>query len=205
MYPFGSQGHSRYFKYQQYHRDAESLLSWVQASLPSYVDTLTPYKFEHSVLGTDAPWIVMFYAPWCGHCTRFMPKLEDLARVVRGQVRVGKVNCEKFGKMCDKASVRAYPTLRYVRGRNGQERYVSQDIQERDGDKIVEIVRSLVREEKVRTSEKPEPAEEVEPLLDENNQPEQDREDVPHADQEEEDTDEFVYYEDDELFHHDEL
>ena len=156
----------------------------------------------------------MFYAPWCGHCTRFMPELEDLARVVRAQVRVGKVNCEKFGKMCDKASVRAYPTLRYVRGRNGQERYVSQDIQERDGDKIVEIVRSLVREENARANEKPESPEEVEPLIDENQRPEQDREDVPPPDQEADgdtdgdtrDKDEFVYYDDDdELFHHDEL
>ena len=152
----------------------------------------------------------MFYAPWCGHCTRFMPELEDLARVVRGQVRVGKVNCEKFGKMCDKASVRAYPTLRYVRGRNGQERYVSQDIQERDGDKIVEIVRILVREENARTNYKPESPEEVEPIIDENKQPENDREDVPppdhEADGDTEDQDEFVYYDDDdELFHHDEL
>ena len=210
MYPFGSPGHSKYFKYQQYHRDAESLASWVQASLPSYVDSLTPYKLEHSVLGTDSPWIVMFYAPWCGHCTRFMPELEDLARMVRGQVRVGKVNCEKFGKMCDKASVRAYPTLRYIRGRNGQERYVSQDIQERVGDKIVEIVRSLVREEKSWTPEKPESAEEVEPLLDEHRQPEQDHEDESSPNQEAggdtEDADEFVYYDDhDELYHHDEL
>ena len=205
MYPFGSQGNSKYFKYQQYHRDAASLLTWVQASLPSYVDTLTPYKFEHSVLGTDAPWIVMFYAPWCGHCTRFMPELEDLARMVRDEVKVGKVNCEKFGKMCDKASVRAYPTLRYIRGRNGQERYVSQDIHERDGDKIVEVVRNLIREEKSRTTEKL--AEEVEPLLDENKQPEQDGEDeLPLGQGEDHDEgDEFVYYDDEEEMLHDEL
>ena len=48
---------------------------------------------------------------------RFEPQYEDVARILRGEVSVGKINCEKYSKMCNKASVRGYPTLRYYRGR----------------------------------------------------------------------------------------
>ena len=87
---------------------------------------------------------------------------------------------------------------------------MSQDIQERDGDKIVEMVRSLIRES--RTQEKPEPEyEEVEPIIDEDKQPEQEDSDSgPPPDHEDDDNpegddDEFVYYDDEEGVHHDEL
>lgn len=103
MYHFGSSGHRSFQRYQQYHRDAASLEAWVQGSLPSYVENVTPYVFEHRVLATTQPWLLMFHAPWCGHCTRFMPHLEDVARTLKSEaVTVGRVNCEKYGKMCNK-------------------------------------------------------------------------------------------------------
>ena len=86
---------------------------------------------------------------------------------------------------------------------------MSQDIQERDGDKIVEMVRSLVRDS--RSHEKPED-EEVEPIIDEDKQPEQEDPDsglpLDHEDDhnpEGDDDEEFVYYDDEEGVHHDEL
>ena len=67
------------------------------------MENVTPYVFEHRVLGTTQPWLLMFHAPWCGHCTRFMPHLEDVARTLKSEaVTVGRVNCEKYGKMCNK-------------------------------------------------------------------------------------------------------
>jgi len=29
---------------------------------------LTPENFDSTVINTDLPWVVGFYAPWCGHC-----------------------------------------------------------------------------------------------------------------------------------------
>ena len=93
MYPLHS-GPSRYIKYQQYHRDATSLYQWVSASLPSYVENLTPHLFEHSVLeaGGEKPWLVLFFTPWCGHCTRFSPDYEEVAIMMRSRLKLKMLN-----------------------------------------------------------------------------------------------------------------
>ena len=37
-------------------------------SASSRVVTLTEANFKSKVLDSDEPWLVEFYAPWCGHC-----------------------------------------------------------------------------------------------------------------------------------------
>jgi len=147
MYPLGSVGHTRYQPYSQYHRDTRSLHQWVQSNLPSNVENITPYSFQHKVLGTSKPWLVKFYAPWCGHCTRFAPAYEEVALALKGKVQVGKVNCEKYAKVCDKASVTGYPTVRFYRGQEkGElEDYFSENIREREQEKILLVVEQLLK------------------------------------------------------------
>ena len=202
MYPLGPRGHSRYIKYQQYHRDATTLHQWVTSNLPSYVESLTPYLFEHNVLQGSKPWLVLFYAPWCGHCTNFSPDYEEVAVMLRSRLKVGKINCEKYRKVCEKAAVRGYPTVRYYRGAEGEQQYTSRDITERSPNNIVNQLDTLLRE-----GEEPQPQPVNEDL---------DMKDIPleenTAEEREEDFDEedqngdFVYfYDDDNEFHHDEL
>jgi len=64
--------------------------------------------------------LVMFYAPWCGHCKRMKPEFEKAASILEGNdppVHLVKVDCTESGKdTCGKFEVRGYPTLKIFRG-----------------------------------------------------------------------------------------
>jgi len=66
--------------------------------------------------------LVMFYAPWCGHCKRLKPEFEkssgDLLRN-DPPVHLVKVDCTEAGKdTCGRFEVRGYPTLKIFK--NGE-------------------------------------------------------------------------------------
>jgi thioredoxin-like negative regulator of GroEL len=41
--------------------------------------------------GKDS-WLIMFYAPWCGHCKHALPKFQEFAAAASGRVNVGLVD-----------------------------------------------------------------------------------------------------------------
>jgi thiol-disulfide isomerase/thioredoxin len=67
--------------YSGFQRDAHSLRQWLFGFIPSLVEELTPESFEQRVLNSDQPWLVDFYAPWCGHCVVFAPEFQIIAQV----------------------------------------------------------------------------------------------------------------------------
>ncbi|XP_065337000.1 protein disulfide-isomerase A3 [Cloeon dipterum] len=88
--------------------------------------------------------VVMFYAPWCGHCKRMKPEYEKAAPTLRANdppVTLAKVDCTEAGKeTCSKHGVTGYPTIKIFR--NGE---VSQDYSgPREADGIVKYMKSQV-------------------------------------------------------------
>lgn len=82
-YPANSKGTTRFQQYQGWMRDANTLTQWASDFLPSKTQMLDYQTFESLVLKNDGdePWLVDFYAPWCGHCHVFAPKFETIAEV----------------------------------------------------------------------------------------------------------------------------
>lgn len=70
-------------------------------------------NFEAAVAAVDFLF-VDFHAPWCGHCKRLAPQLDEAAPVLAGlspPIVVAKVNAEKYKKLGSKYGVDGFPTL----------------------------------------------------------------------------------------------
>lgn len=76
---------------------------------------LTDETFSHELDRLDNT-LVMFYAPWCGHCKRLKPEYAKAAELLLGNdpsITLAKVDCTESGKeSCNKHSVSGYPTLK---------------------------------------------------------------------------------------------
>ena len=80
------------------------------ATAGSGVVPLTKANFSSVTANPDALWLVEFYAPWCGHCKRLAPILDEIADEVEG-VRIGKVDATVETALRDRYSVKGYPTV----------------------------------------------------------------------------------------------
>jgi protein disulfide-isomerase len=79
--------------------------------------SLTAATFQRLV--TAAPrdtWFVKFYAPWCSHCHHLAPAWAEMAREMKGKLRVAEVNCEVERLLCKDAGAEAFPTLQLFKG-----------------------------------------------------------------------------------------
>jgi DnaJ family protein C protein 10 len=123
LYPPNSDGQS-FILYNNGWRDANSLRAWAFQYLPSKVIELDEKNFSNNVLRDSKPWIIDFYAPWCGHCHHFSPIFESIAQRLNGKVNLGKINCDNHRQICERASIRAYPTVKYYKGSIDSKRQV---------------------------------------------------------------------------------
>lgn len=59
--------------------------------------------------------IVMFYAPWCGHCKSTKPEFVKAAEKFADELMVGfgAVDCTNDQELCANYDVRGYPTIKY--------------------------------------------------------------------------------------------
>ncbi len=75
---------------------------------------VTDTVFEKSVLQSELPVIVDFWAPWCGPCRMVAPTREKLAKEYAGKLIVAKVNTDENPEWAGKYGVQGIPTMLLV-------------------------------------------------------------------------------------------
>ena len=72
--------------------------------------------FETTVLKSELPVLVDFWAAWCGPCQAIGPTIEELAGEYAGRVTVAKMNVDENPQTPGKYGIRAIPTLIVFKG-----------------------------------------------------------------------------------------
>ncbi len=71
---------------------------------------VTDGDFSQSVLNSDKPVIVDFWAEWCGPCKQFGPVFEEVSNAM-DNVTFAKVNIDENPEAPTKYGVRGIPTM----------------------------------------------------------------------------------------------
>ena len=77
------------------------------------VQTLTENNFAEVVLDETKHVLVEFFAPWCGHCKKFAPEYEGVAKVYddEPEVVIAKLDGSVHQKILRKYDIKTFPTL----------------------------------------------------------------------------------------------
>ena len=77
-------------------------------------------NFEKEIKESVLPFLVDFWAEWCGPCQTMGPVLNQIAEDFEGRAKVGKVNVDKNPNLAGQFGVMGIPTL--ILFINGQEK-----------------------------------------------------------------------------------
>ncbi len=67
--------------------------------------------FDRTVLGSEAPVLVDFYADWCAPCKYVAPLMDELAATHEGALLVVKVDTDQAPELSERFGIRSIPTL----------------------------------------------------------------------------------------------
>lgn len=72
---------------------------------------ITDQSFQDTVLNSDKPVLVDFWAVWCGPCRMLGPIVEEIAQDFEGKAVVGKVDVDNNQQVSVDYGIRNIPTL----------------------------------------------------------------------------------------------
>ena len=72
-------------------------------------------EFEQTVLKSEIPVMLDFWAEWCQPCKMLAPTVEELAGEFEGQLLVGKLNVDDNPNTATNYGIRGIPTLLFIK------------------------------------------------------------------------------------------
>lgn len=75
---------------------------------------LTDDMIDNEVAKGKEPWLIEFYAPWCGHCKNLAPEWKKAASALAGSVKLGAIDATVYKKWAGKFSVSGFPTIKFI-------------------------------------------------------------------------------------------
>lgn len=68
-------------------------------------------SFDDLIQNSDLPLLVDFHATWCGPCQLLGPILQNISNQMKDQLRVVKIDTDKYPKIASRYNIQALPTL----------------------------------------------------------------------------------------------
>lgn len=72
---------------------------------------ITDQSFQETILNSDKPVLVDFWAVWCGPCRMLGPIIEEVANDFEGKAIVGKVDVDNNQQVSVDYGIRNIPTV----------------------------------------------------------------------------------------------